>query len=320
MSSPKSFAIGVDMGATTIKAGVVDYAGTILDTEVSDTKAQEGPPAVIRQIARTVQALIDRHPILECAGIGIGAPGVVTVDDGVVHHPPNFVNWSDVDLIEPVRKKFSVPVFVENDANAAAIAEAKYGAGKEFKDFLFVIWGTGVGGGIIVNRSLYRGAFGGAGEIGHVSIDYNGPLCNCGSKGCIESYIGQRYLSQRTRHVLETRTGPPSRIIDLVEGNLDRIEPSVISRAAVEGDRIASDILREAGELLGYALASILNVLDLRIAVIGGGISAAPQFVFDEIANSLRSRILKPHQAGVRVLRAKLGNSAGIIGAASFVM
>jgi len=322
MKRTKTYAVGVDLGATTIKAGIVDHKGKILEQIVSDTKASKGPKVVVQQVVFAIQELFAKHNPVECFGIGIGSPGIVSMEDGTVRHPPNFEDWEEVPLAKLIRKVFAHTVFVENDANCAAIAESRYGAGSDRKDFLFVIWGTGVGGGIILDRKIYRGPFGGAGEIGHVSIDYNGRKCNCGNLGCIEAYIGQRYLSQRTKEILQAlpKDSPRSRIEQLVDGNLSRIEPALISQAAEEGDATAMEILEEAGELLGFALASVVNVLDIRTVVIGGGISAAPQFVFKAIEEGLRSRVLKPHQAGIRILRAKLGNAAGMIGAASLVM
>ena len=321
MISKKKFAIGVDLGATTIKAGVVETNGSIPDLLSIDTKAIKGPKVVIQQIIFTIQELFGRHKPSECLGIGIGAPGIVSIDSGTVESPPNFADWGKVDIAKDVRKTFKLPVFVENDANCAAIAEARYGAGIEFKDFLFVIWGTGVGGGIIIDRKIFRGPHGGAGEIGHVSIDYNGRLCNCGNYGCIESYIGQRYLSQRTKEILtSSKDDIPTKLEHLVDGNLNKLNPEIISQAAEEGDQTAIGVLEEAGELLGCALASILNVLDLRVVVIGGGISAAPAFVYESIITSLRSKILKPQKDRIKVIRAKLGNDAGIIGAASSVL
>jgi glucokinase len=322
MNTKKTYAIGIDIGATTIKAGIVNKNGTIPDQLSSDTKAEKGPAVVIQQIVFTIQELFGKHNPSECIGIGIGAPGVVSTIDRTVQHPPNFSDWTKVDVAGQIRKKFKIPVQIENDANCAAIAEAKFGAGIEFKDFLFVIWGTGIGGGIILDRKIYRGPNGGAGEIGHVSIDYNGRLCNCGSYGCIESYIGQKYLSQRTREILlaTSKSDIQTKIEKLVNGDLNLIDPAVISQAAEEGDPIARDVLTEAGTLLGYALASTLNVLDLRVVIIGGGVSAAPAFVYEAIIKSLRSRVLKPHKEGIRVIRAKLGNTAGIIGAAILVL
>lgn len=317
-----AFAIGVDVGATTIKAGIVDRQGTILEQFTADTKANKGPAVVIQQIILTIEQLLSRQKKTGCLGIGMGLPGMVTPDDGMVRYPPNFADWKEINVAQNLRKVFALPIFIENDANAAAIAEAKHGVCKSFRDFLFVIWGTGVGGAIVLDHQIYRGPHGGAGEVGHVSVDYNGNACNCGSKGCVESYIGQRYLSQRTKEILESAPPEsyPSRIRALVGGNLNKIEPAIISQAAEEGDPTATAILREAGELLGYGLASAVNILDVRIVVIGGGISAAPPFVYSAIESSLRSRVLKTHKAGIRVLRSELGNTAGILGAASLAM
>jgi len=321
MKSKKSFAVGVDLGATNIKTGIVEVNGSISDQISVESKSDKGPPVVIQQIIFSIQEVLGKYKLRDCKGIGIGTPGVVSSTDGTVQHPPNFANWSSVDVTKKIRQSFSVPIYVENDANCAALAESRFGAGIEFKDFLFVIWGTGIGGGIIINRKLYRGPNGGAGEIGHLSIDYDGAACNCGGIGCIESYIGQRYLSQRTKEIFTTlRSGERAIIEKLVDGNLDKIEPVIISKAAELGDPTAISILKEAGTLLGSALASILNVLDLEVVVIGGGISAAPGFVYEAILSSVRSRVLKPHRAGVKVIRASLGNNAGIIGAASLVL
>jgi len=317
-----SFAIGVDLGATTVKSGIVDRTGNVLEQVTVDTKAAEGPATVIRQILRTTTELLSRHGKEKCAGLGIGSPGVVNLDSDTVSYPPNFAGWADVKLATAIAREYSFPVRVENDANAAALAEANYGAGKDHRDFLFVIWGTGIGGGVILDKKIFHGASGGAGEIGHVTIDYNGPDCNCGNRGCVESYIGQHYLSGRTKDLLRRmpKNSPPSKILQLVEGDLEKIEPFIISRAAEQGDATARQILKEAGALLGVALASALNILDLNIAVIGGGISAAPQFVFEAISDSIRSRVLEAHRPNVKVLRATLGNKAGIIGAASLVL
>jgi glucokinase len=317
-----TFAIGIDLGATTVKAGVVDHSGTILRQVSADAKGSEGPDAVMRQICGVIGELFTTHPLEGCSGIGIGSPGVVTANDGIVRHPPNFAGWGDVDVAAAIRKVYPITVKVANDANAAAMAEARYGAGKDHKDFLFVIWGTGVGGGVILDGKIFAGPYGGAGEIGHVTVDYRGPRCGCGNPGCIEAYIGQRYLSDRARARVEeaARRGAPSAITTLVGGDLSKIEPVLIARAAEGGDALAREIFREAGELLGVALASVMNVLDLHVAVIGGGISAAPEFVYEAITSSVTERILTPHRAGLKVVRASLGNSAGIIGAAALVL
>jgi len=317
-SHQRNIAIGVDLGATTVKTGVVSSDGSIIYQNKLPTNAERGPSSVVHQIEASVEDALKHTDGRAVAGIGIGSPGVVTAD-GVVKSPPNMAAWEEVRLADEVRKMFKRhTVVVENDANAAALAEARFGAGKMFPDFLFVIWGTGVGGGIMLGGKIFRGPTGGAGEIGHVCIDRNGPECNCGSRGCVEAFIGQRYLSQRTAERLKEK--PKSKILQLVEGDLSRLEPFYIAQAAQVGDSLAREILTEAGSLLGIALAGAMNTLDLRVSIIGGGVSAAGDFVIRAIQNSTKSHVLRPLRPDIRVLRAQLGNNAGILGAAGLVL
>jgi len=312
------FAIGVDLGATTVKTGLVSSDGKIHYQNKLSTNGELGPPAVIKQIEASVRDVIVHAGKKKPSGIGIGSPGLVD-DEGNVKSPPNLARWDEVPLAHTMKKIFRRQrVKIENDANAAAIAESRFGAGKKFPNFLFVIWGTGVGGGIILDNKIYRGPTGGAGEIGHVSIDYNGPPCNCGSRGCVEAYVGQRYLSQRTAEKLKSRR--ESKMMELVKGDTTKLEPEVIARAAHEGDSLAKEVLTEAGTLLGVAIADVMNVMDLRVSIIGGGISGAGDFVIQAIQDSVRERVLRPLQHDIRVLPAELGNNAGILGAAGLVL
>ncbi|MBI4428434.1 MAG: ROK family protein [Ignavibacteriales bacterium] len=312
------FAIGVDLGATTVKTGVVSAAGKILYQNRLPTNGHSGPPAVIKQIEVSVRDALAHAFGKKPSGIGIGSPGVVD-ESGVVKSPPNIDGWDIVPLARKLGNTFPrFRIKVENDANAAAIAESRFGAGKKYPNFLFVIWGTGVGGGIILNGKIYRGPTGGAGEIGHISIDHNGPECNCGNRGCVEAYIGQRYLSQRTAEKLKSR--PESKILELINRDASRIEPMYIAEAARLGDQLAREMLVEAGTFLGVAIAAVMNVMDLRVSIIGGGISASGGFVIDAIEESVRSRVLKPLRPGIKVFQARLGNDAGILGAAGLVL
>ncbi len=313
---PSKFAIGVDLGATSVKTGVVSADGTIVYQTKLPSHGEQGPAAVVKQIEASVRDALQHADGI--SGIGVGAPGVVN-DAGVVQSPPNFAHWDAVPLRDEMEKLFSnLAIQVENDANAAAIAESRFGTGKEFPNFLFVIWGTGVGGGIILNSAIYRGPTGGAGEVGHITIDHNGPPCNCGNRGCVEAYVGQRYLSKRTAERLEGHSS--SRILDLAGGDMSKIEPAFIAQAAHDGDGLAMEILSEAGRLLGVAIASVMNTLDLRVAIIGGGVSAAGEFVMKAIEDEVCWRVLKPLRADIRVLPARLGNNAGILGAAGLVL
>lgn len=315
MSAP--VAIGVDLGGTTVKAGLVSEQGKILYQNKFDSKADQSQAVVFGQIELAIGDVMEHRAGVAVKGIGLGSPGVVD-DSGTVKAPPNFFDFDNVHLQAMLQKKFSLAAKIENDANAAAIAESRFGSGKKFSDFLFVIWGTGVGGGIILNNTIYRGPSGGAGEIGHICVDYRGPQCNCGAVGCVEAFIGQRYLSQRTAEKL--KNNPSSLILKMVDGNPDKIEPVYISRAAREGDATAKEILTEAGMLLGVAIGAVMNTMDLRVSIIGGGISAAGDVAMDAIKKSVQEHVLKPLRPDIQVLPAKLGNDAGILGAAGLVL
>ena len=315
--SQLKYAIGVDLGATTVKTGLVSSEGKILVQTKLPTLGERGPKAVIQQIRKSVEEIQVHAKGKRLKGVGIGSPGIVD-EEGVVKDPPNIKGWHRVALQREIKKYFSMVVKVENDANVAAIAEAKFGAGRRHPNFLFVIWGTGVGGGIIMDGRIFRGPSGGAGEIGHVSIDRNGLRCNCGSRGCVEAYVGQRYLSKRT--IARLKTHPRSKILKLVSGDIRKVEPMYISRAAHDGDALAREMFIESGTILGVALGGVMNVLDLRVIIIGGGVSAAGGFVFEAIRKSVRSHVLKPLKQDIVVVPAKLGNSAGILGAAGLVL
>ncbi|MDE3058452.1 MAG: ROK family protein [Bacteroidota bacterium] len=312
------YGIGVDLGGTTVKTGIVSSDGKIHSQTVLPSLADQGPKTVIAQIKTAIHDTLKIVDGKTITGIGIGAPGVVEKEKGVVKNPPNFPGWNEVALGEEIHDSFGVNVEVENDANAAAIAEAKFGAGKNYPNFLFVIWGTGVGGGIISNGKIYRGPSGGAGEIGHISINFDGPRCNCGAKGCVEVYVGQRHLSMLAAQ--RVAGNPRSKILEFCGGDLSTIEPLHISQAADAGDALAQDILVKAGKHLGIAIAAVMHTLDFRVSIIGGGISAAGKYVFDAVTESVKSHVLAPMRKDILVVPAVLRNSAGILGAAGLVL
>ncbi|MGB9665547.1 MAG: ROK family protein, partial [Ignavibacteria bacterium] len=227
----KQYIIGIDVGGTSIKFGLVKE-NKILSELSLPTFAFKNSQKVLMQVAIGLEQILKQVPKNEVKGIGIGFPGKVDSEKGVVISAPNFNNWKNV----PVRKKllkFGYPVFIDNDANCAALGELIFGRGKNLENFIMVTLGTGVGGGIIINKKLFRGESGGAGEIGHITIDYSGPFCKCGKRGCVEAYAGNNYIKQRTIHKLHEY--PDSLILKLVEHNLDNIEPKIINEAARKG-------------------------------------------------------------------------------------
>jgi glucokinase len=310
-------AIAVDLGGTRIKFGLVNEKGDISHEDVLPTEAEKGPAHVISQILAGTEHLLGNTDRGRVRGVGIGTPGIVALDGKTVSHPPNFPGWEVVRLADEISSQCGLPVEVENDANVAALGEARFGAAKGEKSFVMITLGTGVGGGIVLDGKVYRGLFGGAGEVGHITVDYQGVQCNCGGIGCLEAYVGQKYLSRRVADKL--RNGAKSKILDLVAGDYSKIEPLVISQAAAAGDQFAIDIWHETGTIIGAAMASTLNLFDVRTIVVGGGVAEAGKILLDAIEQTTRSRVVSSIRSGVRVIPAVLGNRAGILGAASLV-
>jgi glucokinase len=316
MQKKLKYAVGVDLGGTSIKIGVVSSDGKALYKISLDTEAEKGPENVIKQIKKGIHSVLEKRKI-KVKGIGIGAPGVVSLKTGTVQNPPNFPGWEKIELGKVIEKEFDLPVHVENDANAAAVGEMIFGAGRKYDSFVMVTLGTGVGGGVIIDKKLYRGEFGAAGEIGHITIDLNGPKCNCGSFGCVEAFIGNQYLVNSLKGELPNHPG--SLINKLIEQDYVNLTPKIIDLAAEAGDEYAISIVKAVGRYLGSALASVSNLLDISTFIIGGGVAGFGKPLFDEVIKTTSSRVLKPLQNRVKVLPAKLRNDAGIKGASALV-
>jgi len=316
MTKNNKYAIGVDLGGTSIKLGIVTNIGRLIKKISVQTEAEKGPKKVIDNIISGIRELTAKSKY-NIDGIGIGCPGVVTPGKGIVENPPNLPGWEKVNIGKVIRKEFKKNVFVDNDANAAAIGELTFGSGKNYKSFIMITLGTGVGGGIVINKKIYHGDFGAAGEIGHISIDFNGPKCNCGSYGCIEAYAGNLYLRERVR--TELRKHPESKMWKLINNDLSKVSPRNVQLAAETGDAFAKSVIDELGVHLGSAFASLCNVLDISVFVIGGGIAGFGEPLFDSIKKTISRRVMAPIRPRVRVLPAKLKNDAGIKGASALV-
>ncbi len=322
--------LGVDIGGTTVKLGVVSPQSGAIAAESSFPTPQTGSRSVVQAVAEHVRDIKSAYPELE--RIGIGVPGAMNRDRSLVRYPPNLTGWKEEPLkqyLQEVLPEFRT-IEVDNDAKVAALAEAKLGAGRGLSHFLLVTLGTGIGGAIYSTEpppnprlekagecsgGIYRGASGGAGEFGHTSIDYNGPQCNCGSRGCIEAYLGQNYLSART-HIKLTNDPTLASSLRQIDSELT---PKLIAEAMNADDAFARSVFEEAGMLLGAALASVANLLDMHTFIIGGGIAEAGTVLFDSALQSLRSRVLANLRPVVEIRKAHFGNRAGIIGAAMLV-
>jgi glucokinase len=341
MGKKGTFAIGVDLGGTNIKIGLVTKSGEIVNQVSVESKANNGPKAVIKQIEHGIDRLLECEK-RDVIGVGIGAPGSVTVKKGIVSNPPNFTDWGTVALGSILKKKLKMEVFVENDANAAAIGELIFGAGKKMNSFIMITLGTGLGGGIIFDKKIFRGdtgaagelghviidyngnrcncgsiITGAAGELGHVIIDYNGNRCNCGSIGCVEAYTGNNYFINWVKPELEKH--PQSLIYKYIENDLHKLTPYAIHQAAEQGDFFAIDYIKQLGRYVGYGLVSAINILDISNVIIGGGVAGFGNLLFDEILRTVNERILIPKKGKIKIIPAMFKNNAGIIGASALV-
>ncbi|NTU67672.1 MAG: ROK family protein [Chlorobiaceae bacterium] len=321
-----SWAIGIDLGGTNIKAAVVDEAEGVLFEESQPTDVEGGPEGVVGQLALLAAELFQQgSEKLESstfAGIGVGAPGAVDSSKGLLSYPPNLPGWGRYPLRDALQARLeqshgmSVPILIENDANAAAYGEAVFGGGNSFRDFMMVTLGTGVGGGIILDRKLYRGPNGTAGEIGFMIIDFEGDSVHAGIRGTLESLIGKQRIVELACSMLQGQDSSP-RLMELCSLDLSKVSPRHMERAAKEGDPVALRLWQRVGSILGVGLANIVALMDIRKFVIGGGIAAAGQLIFEPALMQLHRSTLPSMHEGLEIVPAKLGNTAGVCGVAA---
>lgn len=307
-----ALACGVDVGGTKILGGVVDAAGTIVE-ELRVTSPATDPDAIQAAIASVVLELKSRHDI---SSVGVGAAGYIDKARKTVMFAPN-IAWRDVDLSGGLEKQVDLPVVIENDANAAAWGEFAYGAGSDVDDLLLVTVGTGVGGGIVLDGSLYRGAFGVGAEIGHMRVVPGGILCGCGNLGCFEQYASGNALVRDVRAAASAGSLLAQDLVDRAGGDPERITGPMITEAARAGDAFAIEALADLGTWLGEGIASLTAVLDPAVVAIGGGVADADELLLGPTRAAFHNQLTgRGHRPELQIRRASLGNRAGLIGAA----
>jgi len=308
--------IGIDVGGTKVAGGLVNRKGKLLESQVVPTYADKGFDRSFAQIAHLIGRLVRAAGGKEnVGGIGICAPGPLNPKTGVVINPPNLPGWRNIELTKLVEKKFGLAARLENDANAAGLAEVLFGAAVGYKDIFYVTVSTGVGTGVIIDGKIYHGKNGIAGEGGHVSIDYRSPYhCGCGTYGCIEALAAGPAMARRARVMLEQEHSLAS---VLREYKSEEITPLMIQEAARKGDRVARTVLDETGFYLGIWLAGMISLLDPDAIVIGGGVSHIGKPLFDKIRATIPSHTINGFAKNTPVLPAKLRTDVGIYGAAS---
>jgi glucokinase len=309
---------GVDLGGTVTKIGLVNKELNVFDKRIFSTFLYDSKSKLLRQIIKNINDILqkDKRRKRYIAGIGLGVPGLVNFEEGLIYKLTNIPGWRDVEITKILKRETGLPILVDNDVNAITLGEFIFGAGKGTKNMICLTLGTGVGGGIILEGKLYRGSSYSAGEIGHFPIKRNGLRCNCGSRGCLERYIGNKYFTHRVIKKIKA-TGEGTKILKLVEGDFSKITPKIIAEAAKEGDELAKEAWCEFAWDLGLVLAGLINFFNPDTIVIGGGMSEAGRPLFEPLKKIVRKFTLNIPQGAVRIRKAHLRDESGIIGAAS---
>jgi len=304
--------IGVDVGGTKILAGAVDTAGRILQTARRST-AKHDAHEVLAQVADVVAELRVSHDVV---GVGVGIAGGVDQHRSHVYFAPN-LGWEQVSARTILEEACGLRVVVENDGNAAAWAEARFGAGRGCTDFVMVTVGTGIGGGVILDGAVMRGAHGAASEIGHVTAVPDGRPCGCGRKGCWEQYASGNALVREARALAAERRSEATVLLSLGDGTPEGVQGEHVTEAAAAGDPVAVQAFAVVGTWLGRGLADLTAILDPEMFVVGGGVADAGDLLMDHVRAVLDVDVVGfPHRPLPRVVLAEMGNNAGLIGAA----
>jgi len=313
---PGRLGIGIDAGGTKVEGVVVDCARDlrILARVVVETPATDAE-ASARTIVAVARDLLAAHPT--AVAVGVGAAGMVD-RQGVMHYAPN-VAWREFPLRERIQRGVGLPTLVDNDANVAAWGEFRFGAGRPYRHMLLVTVGTGIGGGIVTDGVLYRGAHGFAAEIGHIIVEPGGPRCGCGNLGCWEQVASGRAIGRLGREAALEHT--QSLIVELAGGDPERVTGRVVTAAAKQKDPVAVHVLAEVGRRLGEGIAGLVNVLDPEVVVVGGGAIDAGDLLLGPARQAFEESVEAPkHRPVVPILPAAMGNDAGAIGAADLAI
>ncbi|MEC9488360.1 MAG: ROK family protein [Halanaerobium sp.] len=309
----RDFAVGVDLGGTKILTGVGDRAGNILSEMTMATEPEEGLDAVVARLVRSIEGAIVEAGISQeqVDGVAIATPGPLNIEEGIIYQAPN-LGWENVNLVELMSDRLPLPIQLENDANAAALGANRFGAGKGSKDMIYITVSTGIGGGLVLDGSIYHGVGDGAGEVGHMTLDPQGPRCNCGKRGCWEAIASGTAL---LRQVEEGLNEGVETILRAWMAAGKELDGALIAEAARKKDRFALGLYRRQGFHLGLGLANLINLLNPEVIVIGGGVTNAWDLFAETMEEALKEYSLAALLSQVEIKKSLLGSRVGLLGA-----
>ena len=308
----KKYVVGVDLGGTKIYTALTDLDGNIIKEKVVKTEAEKGDMSVLAKMIETVEYVIDGVNIDDIKAIGIGSPGPLDVKQGKIVYTPN-LPFKDFNIVEPIQERFKLPTYLDNDANAATLGEFIFGAGKGTENMVYVTCSTGIGGGAILNGKIFRGSTSNALEVGHMTVCKEGLRCGCGNVGCAEAMGSGTAIMRKANEAIKTN----------VETSLKQYENPTgkeVFEEAAKGDRVANEILNSALSYLGIAVSNVANIFDPDMIVIGGGVASNWDVVSEKVSEEMRNRCLRMIFDNCKLEKAKLGNKAGVLGAAAIAI
>ena len=315
MRKTKSMILAVDIGGTKVAAGLVTSTGEILFTTrtrmVANKSAAEGFAAVCEAIDGVLKGARARRAGM----IGISVPGWVNSRTGTILNAANLPCWKDFDLGAEIKKHYGLPARVANDAKAAAIAEAAWGAGRKYRNVFYATLGTGVGTGLAIDGHIYSSRRGAAGEGGHTTIDFRGPLCGCGKRGCAEMYISGPAIARKARERLAEQSGKRSMLRKLTGGNAADVTAEVVAQAAAAGDSLAKDVLADTAKYFAIWLGNIMDLLEPGVIVIGGGLADLAMSLLPDVRRHLDRWACNPEQRETPIVKALYGAESALVGA-----
>ncbi|MGE5464020.1 MAG: ROK family protein [Syntrophothermus sp.] len=302
----------IDMGAMHLSAALGDFSARILEEIEMPFRITDGPEQCLKEADRVLRELLAKRGIepSDLAGIGIGVPGPVITELGTVMAPPIMPGWDRFPIRATLEEKWKTSVTMNNDAELGALGEWAYGAGRGERNVAFIKVGSGIGAGLMINRQIYGGTTGSAGEIGHLTVDENGPLCACGNHGCLEAFAGGHAIAAQARKLVES-----GKRTLLSEKDINLLTAQDVAEAARRGDLPAQEILKRSGTYIGIAIAGLINLINPSTVIIGGGVAQVGDLLTASIRQAVRERSLRASEHGVKITTAMLGRRSSLIGA-----
>ena len=315
-----SHVVGIDIGGTKLAAVVADKDGNILQKVRNPTESEKGPRHAVQLLLEMVAEVLDLAGLRRenISGIGVSCGGPLDTKTGIIYSPPNLPGWDALPLKEMIESELHIPTVIENDANASALAEARFGGGRGYDYVLYMTMSTGIGGGIVANGEIYHGANDSAGEVGHQILLPDGPLCGCGQHGCLEALCSGPSIARRAQQAIADQ--PHTKILTLADGEMDSVRSEHVLQAAGDGDALAIALVEETAYYMGWGIANLVNILNPQIVLLGTIAVAAGDLLLDPIRRTVTEMAMQRPLETVKIMPAELGDSIGDLAAISLVI